>query len=244
MRCFFFLTAAAVWIPQGVTPQRTSVQCAPTYDWAQNSMGQSPCLVASHLQNQCIGSHASPCMCSTVLYSLFAACADCQGAGYQRWPEWSANCSNIFVSMYIPGVIQAQTVIPQWAFADVVSKGLYDPSAARQISVDGLDTASASPVPTETVSITETEAILSASQPNASINARAQGGIIAGAVVAGFIVFSVFVILSVFLMRQRRRSRIAPSAAYKAAYGLSPPPMVQLAQTQRFSVLDSPTKKL
>ncbi|KAF8843547.1 hypothetical protein BDN67DRAFT_1000775 [Paxillus ammoniavirescens] len=92
--------------------QESNATCQPSFTWADNSLGQSPCIVASYLESQCFtngfniqglnpgqyygapsGAYANPCECNTVAYSLVSACGACQGAVYLTWPAWTVNCN-------------------------------------------------------------------------------------------------------------------------------------------------------
>ncbi|KAF8339551.1 uncharacterized protein EI90DRAFT_3037040 [Cantharellus anzutake] len=118
----------------------SNVTCHPSYSWASNSKGQNPCVVAASLQSVCndgvftvnslpegyhyIGprqddpSTQNVCICSTPVYELMSACADCQNRTYISWSAWSLYCTN-FPSVQ-EGIYNAsiprETAIPQWAF--------------------------------------------------------------------------------------------------------------------------------
>ncbi|TBU46691.1 hypothetical protein BD309DRAFT_587155 [Dichomitus squalens] len=97
------LLAVVVALLQFVNGQSTNATCSDDYDWMRNSKAQSPCLITAWLQYPCYGpfqvpglpsgpysysgplnGSAYPCACNTVLYSMWAACAVCQGAGISR----------------------------------------------------------------------------------------------------------------------------------------------------------------
>jgi len=111
--------------------------CLANWDWASNSLGQNPCVVAGMLEAPCkvVSSYtlgplndttyspppkgaALDCECNTVMYSLFMACTACQGVTIQQWSFWDVNCPSVFVAQY-PGVIPGNTAVPHWAYLDV-----------------------------------------------------------------------------------------------------------------------------
>jgi hypothetical protein len=51
------------------------------------------------------------------LYSLAAACGDCQGDTWQTWQEWTVNCTEVYQNFQ--GTVPDDTVIPPWADLDV-----------------------------------------------------------------------------------------------------------------------------
>ncbi|KAF8337557.1 uncharacterized protein EI90DRAFT_2663349 [Cantharellus anzutake] len=98
----------------------SSVKCQQDYDWANNSLGQSPCSVAAWLMGACEGwgtmDYLSPecepynspmdntglptsqCVCSSVVYNVIAACAGCQGEPYVTFTNYTANCSTSYIT--------------------------------------------------------------------------------------------------------------------------------------------------
>ncbi|KAI0777158.1 hypothetical protein BC629DRAFT_1525684, partial [Irpex lacteus] len=118
----FFAAALAVVAFQtyGVSAQGTNATCSASFSWATNSRGQSPCLQAAYLNGACLsdpqdayvfslptGFHyrppsaaiATPCQCSTVFYSVLAACADCQSREVLPWSAWETNCSTVYTGV-------------------------------------------------------------------------------------------------------------------------------------------------
>jgi hypothetical protein len=104
-----------------------------------NSLGQSPCLVAAKLvaavdcmnmdyylaplSNDTIayGNSVNPvgCLCNIPIYSLFAACVFCQrhGGWVFDWGFWTKNCSKTFPAY--EGKVPPDTKIPPWAILNV-----------------------------------------------------------------------------------------------------------------------------
>ncbi|KAG8722164.1 hypothetical protein FRC08_006278 [Ceratobasidium sp. 394] len=134
-----------------VAAQTTNVTCDPSFDWANNSKGQSPCLVAAFLQALCLPSkqwnvptlpsgayYLSPvgnvtgCACASPVYSLMSACAACQGASYITWGEWTANCPSGFINNgSFPFPVPSDTTVPQWAMKVIDPSTSFDIGAAQ-----------------------------------------------------------------------------------------------------------------
>ncbi|KAL1738079.1 hypothetical protein HDZ31DRAFT_70420, partial [Schizophyllum fasciatum] len=137
-------TASALFLAHGAAAQ-TNAQCTNSdYDWAYNSLKQSPCDVLASLGAVCnsglfsvpslsngeqyVGpdpDYATTCRCNTVFYSMLAACSACQDASYIAWTLYSANCSSVAIQEY-PDDIPRGTRIPHWAYQDVVSNNTFD----------------------------------------------------------------------------------------------------------------------
>ncbi|KAF9469204.1 hypothetical protein BDZ94DRAFT_1243944 [Collybia nuda] len=125
--------SASFWL--GTWAQTTGAICIESYAWAYNSYGQSPCMVAAYLQQQCTGApvnipalrqntlYAVPtsnatngsCECSSVVYSLMSACASCQLGNYVSWSAWSKNCTTVYMNVF-PKVVPVETDVPGWAY--------------------------------------------------------------------------------------------------------------------------------
>lgn len=102
-----------------------------------NSMGQSPCVVAAKLinTNNCLkgvgninplkqgeiypnnGKPNDACMCNDPIYSLFSACAACQNFGFEDWAGWTKNCKKVYPTYQ--GNTPSDTEIPGWALLNV-----------------------------------------------------------------------------------------------------------------------------
>jgi len=135
----------------GIIAQQSNVQCQSSSSWMDNEDGQDPCVVASNIGGTCypgieyvIGplpqgdeyggpsaqSDLNGCYCSTVFYSLMAACAVCQGDGVQNWSTWSQNCPQVWIEN-LPNGIPSCLAVPAWAFLDVVTGDTFDQNAAQ-----------------------------------------------------------------------------------------------------------------
>ncbi|KIP05860.1 hypothetical protein PHLGIDRAFT_128640 [Phlebiopsis gigantea 11061_1 CR5-6] len=139
--------------------QSTSAICESSFSWMDNQQGQSPCLVGAYMMSPCLvepseavvlglvagidvnaylppgGSNfytATTCMCSSVTYSLLAACGLCQGFTYYSWTDWIANCPSNLVSdgSYVDSIPSAVSV-PTWAYLDVASGNGFSLQAAE-----------------------------------------------------------------------------------------------------------------
>ncbi|OAX34684.1 hypothetical protein K503DRAFT_774301 [Rhizopogon vinicolor AM-OR11-026] len=236
------LVATAV-APRGAFAQAgaTSVTCLSSFDWMNNSLGQNPCLVGSYLVSEClnqtlgigpfIGSPytgptldtANDCLCSTVTYSMFAACGTCQNTTVESWSVWSFNCSTSLkhYSVY-PLNIPNGTAVPQWAYLDVTND-MFNATAAQQ---DGDSPESTSTQVQSTTSIISSTTSVSASLTSSTIGATTQsltsnvksssveaiaggvvGGVIAGIAIAGIVAW-------LFVRRRRSTKARALSAVF------------------------------
>ncbi|KAL0946692.1 hypothetical protein HGRIS_012879 [Hohenbuehelia grisea] len=211
--------------PLAAWAQNTNATCSSTYDWADNSRGQSPCVVASYLQGTCVtgafniralppGSHysgpsvsgANSCYCSTVLYSLVSACGDCQGRTFIGWIDWSLNCTRPDISKFSNN-IPALTAVPSWAYLDVVTPDTYNPVLAQS------EARLQRPESTRSAGSTGTGRPAPTGDSGSSTNV----GAIAGGVVGGVVGLGLIVGLIVWLVLRRRRSQAAPSIQYASA---------------------------
>ncbi|KEP46136.1 putative transmembrane protein [Rhizoctonia solani 123E] len=149
-RCLSYRTLVYLWIlTRGAEAQRTTVTCDRSFDWANNSKGQSPCLVAAYLQGQCYpdkqwnvtalppgaqytNQEANGCSCSSPVYSLLSACAACQGVSYATWGQWTANCPAGFINNgSFPFQVPVDTAMPQWALKSIGPQSYFDSELAR-----------------------------------------------------------------------------------------------------------------
>lgn len=104
-----------------------------------------------------------------------------------------------------PKPIPVDTSIPSWAFLDIVPVNNLDVQAAQAVAEQGAPESSATPSPTATASSTATITASKKSDVRPIV-----GGVIGGlggaAILAGIVTF--------FILRHRRKSRTAPSAAF------------------------------
>ncbi|CAE6477741.1 unnamed protein product [Rhizoctonia solani] len=147
------------WRTGRVVAQQTNATCDKSFDWAKNSKGQSPCLVAAYLQGQCYpnkqwnvtslpsgaqyiaptNQEVTGCACSSPVYSLLSACAACQGGTYATWGQWTAGCSSGLINNgSFPFQVPADTALPQWALKSIAPNSYFDPEDARGGSSNSL----------------------------------------------------------------------------------------------------------
>lgn len=198
---------------------QSQATCLNSFDWMDNSLSQSPCIVAAYLLSSCAGgdwtiqavtanSHYTPpgktdangCKCSWVVYNTLQACADCQGQNFESamlsWSGYNGNCTGSLLSTkdyYPPQTpIPAETAVPFWATTNPSTwhDGIFDPSMAQSIANRG------------------NSDITQSTRPGNANGKKSNKGAIAGGVIGG-IVFLVFVILAFLFIRSRRNRRQA-----------------------------------
>ncbi|TFK30082.1 hypothetical protein FA15DRAFT_699637 [Coprinopsis marcescibilis] len=188
-----------------------------TIDWSFNSLGQSPCEVASILAGVCVSEgfrfrlppltnprqfytgpkvdEQNSCRCSSVVYSLMSACSRCQGGSILQWLPYSANCSTKFHGSY-PMPIPEGVAVPRWAYMDVeVERNIFQSSAAVAIAGEVTSADNAPP----TIPIPEAP---SAQEPQKTSNV----GAITGGVVGGVVFLALIGILAGFFLRRRKQT--------------------------------------
>jgi hypothetical protein len=224
---------------RGTTAQTSDALCSAAYNWADNSLGQSPCVVAAFLLRQCSvseidipvlppGDHYDPgdsssCNCNTVVYSLISACADCQGRMYDSWSAWSVNCTNVFHSSF-PDAIPSGTAVPAWAYLDVLSSNNY---SAAQAMAD-VDAPESTPPAAATVTSPQTTTIFTytpTASPTAASSHSVNVGIIVGGVIGGLVVLGlVGGGIAWLVLRKKRDSRAGGIYEDRIQPMASPPP--------------------
>ncbi|KAG2124405.1 uncharacterized protein EDB93DRAFT_542877 [Suillus bovinus] len=240
-------------VPRGALAQASTATCISSDRWMNNSLQQNPCVVASYLQGVCVGGdftvgplssgwfygapsgdEATACACSTVTYSMLAACSVCQDTLYLSWSSWCSNCSMISIGLY-PMDIPAGTKVPNWAYLNVtagfdpiaaLNNGDFPESTATHVpsttttTVTYLSTLSASFI-TVYASLTSSSAAATGLFPSStstssltSSNVRTVAGGVVGGVIGGAAIIS-FVIW--FLAKRHLSSK--PSAAFNIGGG-------------------------
>ncbi|KAI5122719.1 hypothetical protein M0805_009772 [Coniferiporia weirii] len=194
--------------------------CIDNFDWMDNSLRQSPCLVAAYLLAECVGgdwtvepttpsSHYAPpnsttenqCQCSWAVYNTIQACADCQGQDFSSaifsWPGWSGNCSSNLLSdsvAYPVNVtIPAETAIPFWATTDPTTWNdeIFNPTAAQSLAG-------------------ENKPDITQASRQAGKKKKSNAGAIAGGVVGGVVFVAALGLLVTLFLRRRRLYRATP----------------------------------
>ncbi|KAF8334962.1 uncharacterized protein EI90DRAFT_3153125 [Cantharellus anzutake] len=238
---------SAVNVQAGVV---STAQCLPEYRWMNNSLGQSPCLMGAYLQARCFAgsftvpplkdgyiyvgpknSSLSTCSCSSVTYSMLAACGICQGQDFQSWYDWAYYCVDEFLvpEGFYPASLDPGTRIPSWAYTKPSDTGgTFDKVRAKQIG-DRFEYSETLPVTTttdssstSTLSITNSFPTSSASlplmTPSTAAKAKDRTGWIVGAIVGSLLSVAALIGGVVIYSAIRAKRRIPPSAAHNALY--------------------------
>ncbi|OJA18118.1 hypothetical protein AZE42_10805 [Rhizopogon vesiculosus] len=162
--------------------------------------------------------YANDCLCSTVTYSMFAACEICQNTTIESWSVWSSNCStNLTHYSEYPFNIPNGTAIPHWAYLDVVTNDMFNAAAAQR---DGDSPESTSTQVQSTTSIISSTTSISASLTSSSTTQSptptlksSSVGAIAGGVVGGVIAgIAIAGVVAWFFVRHRRSTKASPAA--------------------------------
>ncbi|KAG8686799.1 hypothetical protein FRC08_012318, partial [Ceratobasidium sp. 394] len=204
-----------------ITPpsQRPLATCSadPLWRRLRNAEGIDPCALAMSLQRTCTTidpipaltggesytgptsvAGATPCICTTVMYNLVAACAACQhqrsnnvSRNWVPWSTWSALCQNR--GQIVDGAWNRATLynstVPAWAFTKVFQSDWFD---LQQAVNTGVTSTSAAPSAT------------SSSPSTASNNDQVSaivGGILGG---VGFFLILLTCIFCFLRYRQRK----------------------------------------
>ncbi|KIM86564.1 hypothetical protein PILCRDRAFT_4486 [Piloderma croceum F 1598] len=185
----------------------TNAICQPSYSWMSNSLGQNPCLVTAYVEGVCnngqwnvpklplgevylppnAAQSTNPCLCSTVSYSLLAACSICQGLDFLRWSYYSSNCTGPLLGKFVEP-IPPQTAVPAWAYLDGMSLCLGPASNAPESTAfvpTSTSSTSSSFSTSTTASTTSTSPVSSSSAPSSVSKTPSNAGAIAGGVVGG-----------------------------------------------------------
>ncbi|KAJ7097753.1 hypothetical protein B0H15DRAFT_822516 [Mycena belliarum] len=201
------------------TAQTTNATCSPSFQWAYNSLNQSPCLVAAFLASVCNDgqfmvpalindlsfytgptvAQANACACSSVFYSLLSACADCQSGKVLTWSTFNANCSTVYPQIYKDS-IPSGTAVPHWAYQNVTANNGFNITVA-QMQLNA---------PESTANPKATSTTLPPSPIDSSSPKKSHAGAIAGGVVGG-VVFIFMICMAAFWFIRRSRKGNAPS---------------------------------
>ncbi|TFY82205.1 hypothetical protein EWM64_g1801 [Hericium alpestre] len=198
--------------------------CNPIWNWTSNSLGQNPCLIGALLQASCNfgnftvdpvtdpqGGYPGPepgkataCLCNSVAYCLFSACAACQGGSPSTYKIWSLNCP-MTAPMSTLGVnVPDDTAVPQWASLNVSDTVPWTNVTALTVG-DGLETG-----PTSSAE----------SSPHKSHTGAIVGGVVGGVIGLGLLVGAI-----AFFVIRRRCAQRAPSAVFSESTGTSSRPL-------------------
>jgi hypothetical protein len=212
--------AVAAWVnaQTSVPPPPTPTgipTCMSGFQWAFNSLNQSPCQIASFLGSACLVAgtnfpipslsslqfysgpqigHTTDCQCSSVYYSVLSACALCQGASESPWTAYNKNCTTPFLTVF-PTAIPSGVKVPHYAYLDVsAGSGQFNATLAQ--NAGGIES-TAVPQPTTSTA------------PPVAKGKKSHAGAIAGGVVGG-IVGLLLVAFSVYWLLRSRNRRPAP----------------------------------
>ncbi|KAF8465587.1 hypothetical protein DFH94DRAFT_354215 [Russula ochroleuca] len=235
---FFFFSSfavAQVSAPNCISP------ASPTWQWAYNSIGQSPCTVLANLMSTCSGGQftlmpllpnytypdptstaANLCYCSTVGYSLFSACALCQEGQWTDWSTWVTNCTRTMPPTSFPNPVPSGIWVPQWAHVNITIWNYWSPNTSFQVG-DSPEFGPGSIIGPSNASVTSSSKASSTGLPTpppsngSSVNSAA----IAGGVVGSIVGVSI-VLMAIFYLRRRSRARAAASADASASQPQQP----------------------
>jgi len=214
--------------------------CQANFDWAFNTLNQSPCEVSAALGGVCIGGNFSlanlsptqvysgpsagfdtPCRCNTVYYSTLSACAVCQGASSNRWTYYSTNCTTVYSQLF-PSAIPSGIQVPHWAYLDVITADKFDPVLAK--NAGGSD----STAPPQATATSSTSSSSSSSKAKNKTNV----GAIAGGVVGGVVGLALIVGGIVFwLLRRKKPSSELTPGTYNQPFTSFEKPVISSMNT-------------
>ncbi|KAF9461427.1 hypothetical protein BDZ94DRAFT_1371479 [Collybia nuda] len=223
--------------------------------WVRNSMGQNPCTVAGYLGSLCTstgrlvgipplssGNHYlgpnvlnadNACRCSTVFYSLLAACSICQSRNYLGWSEYKENCTTVYPGLgSFPTELPAGTSVPAYAYQDVVRSDSFDPTRAQQSPTPPESSGTAHPTGTATAGGDSGAGAGAGSNGGSGTSGKgkgkvrkALGGVTIGIIVACFVVVTFICTVVGWYIRRRRRNQACnapPPQQSKVDYGPVP----------------------
>ncbi|KAJ3725771.1 hypothetical protein EV361DRAFT_615822 [Lentinula raphanica] len=214
------------------SPSSANISCIQD-SWASNSLGQNPCEIAERLNSVCTTSNDSyfveltseddytlsaedqnPCLCTSVVYNLVSMCRLCQtkaGKTYPTWSQWTTNCSSLNTG-FPPG-LPGGTAVPDWAYQDISESDAFNETLALNVATTDHSESSSSALPSSTSTSSAT------STPNTQISRDSDDDVAAlvGGLLGGLVGLALIVVATLYLIRRRRRSRIAPSIAYLEA---------------------------
>ncbi|KZP18812.1 hypothetical protein FIBSPDRAFT_893212 [Athelia psychrophila] len=247
--CLLAIVAAIPSILLGVTAQQSEVVCLDQFDWMTNSYGQTPCLMAAFAMNQCAKNNydvpvlppfsyydgtfddATTCACTSVTYSLLAACGACQGATWASWNHgWNRNClQSVDISIY-PYNVPNGTEFPGWAYLDVAvtaTGNKFNVAAASADRFASVSTRTSASIPASTSSSSSSSTITSSASttttlpdsasytsspsPTSTAARKSNVGAIAGGAIGGLLVLGALAGFVIFFLLRRRRNQAAPA---------------------------------
>lgn len=220
--------------------QSTNVTtCEANLGWLDNSLHQTPCLVGAFLLQECAtievnipkqlpgtryplpgdqGFPPNPCSCSSVGYSIMAACSFCQNQSFPKWTSYRENCTDQQVIFGWREGIPAGTAIPAWAYDDPRIVDGWDAVVANQKALSGTpDVTAGSSSSSSSTASTASQPILTSPAPSTSTvptgedddesgsSSRSPVGAIVGGVVGGLAALGLGAIGVALVLRCTRR---------------------------------------
>ncbi|CEL59228.1 hypothetical protein RSOLAG1IB_03161 [Rhizoctonia solani AG-1 IB] len=226
----FLLSARA-----NATPWSDVTCTNPNTAWTFNSLGQSPCLIASYLGSVCRSDNtwrvpaltggsvyytsgsSNKCICTSVVWSLLAACSLCQELDSSRWAVYSNDCTTADIARpgTYPIAIPPNVTVPNWAYYDFVTSGVFNLNIAQQQS--GPESA-APPGPTNTSTTaassltsystySSTSPVPTSNDPSSS---SPNTGAIVGGVLGGVLGIALLAAIAFIVVRKNRSSKPGP----------------------------------
>ncbi|KAJ3794986.1 hypothetical protein GGU11DRAFT_261938 [Lentinula aff. detonsa] len=232
--------------------QTTNASCESSFSWAENTLQQSPCLVAALLESVCeplgvqvpalpASNHytgpdpgqATTCECNTVTYMLISACGACQDREWIPWQNWTQDCTIVALGIF-PEQLPTTTVVPLWAYMNIsTTNGTFDIDAAQNNATLSQPTStsdSASPSsltssqPSSTLISTSTSTTLPITTVNPSSSTSSNhAGAIAGGVVGGLtLLIALALVFLWFHVKHRRKAAQSPAEPVQSRNTTSP----------------------
>ncbi|KAF9053196.1 hypothetical protein BJ165DRAFT_845811 [Panaeolus papilionaceus] len=225
------------------TPKATCLPDTP-YKWTYNSLAQSPCDVVSALGSTCTNgdwvvpaimqnsdpgwqytfpgfnnSGANPCPCSSVFYSLIAACILCQNADslIVPWSQYHASCSLAYTDIF-PLPLPRNIAVPRWAYLSVIGDKFSPTNAFDERSTITLDTTA------------NNSLAFGPADPQFNSGPNTYVKVVAGGIVAGFVLVLGGILYVTYRLcwraRKRRNTPEDPLLPREDCipYPISPPP--------------------
>ncbi|KAJ1308315.1 hypothetical protein OPQ81_004027 [Rhizoctonia solani] len=243
----FFAIGILFGLPTHADPW-TNVTCTnPNTAWTFNSLQQSPCLVASYLGSVCrpdntwrvpeltggstyyISGSSTKCICTSVVWSLLAACSLCQGLDSSRWTVYANDCTAADTSPpgIYPAAIPSGVAVPNWAYYDYVTAGVFNQVIASQQS--GPES-TAPPGPSRTATSAATEATSTSTSTAVPINngsGSSNTGAIVGGVVGGVLGIALVALIAFVVVRKNKQAKPGPHELPPSPTELSQPTTTQ-----------------
>ncbi|CUA77180.1 hypothetical protein RSOLAG22IIIB_06554 [Rhizoctonia solani] len=210
----------------------TNVTCTnQNLAWSFNSLQQSPCLVASYLGSVCrpdntwrvpqltggstyyVSGSSTRCICTSVVWSLLAACSLCQGLDSSRWTVYANDCTTADTSPpgIFPVTIPAGVAVPDWAYYDYVTAGVFNQViASQQSGPESTAPPGASSTAAATASTASTATSSSTALPVSNGSGGSNTGAIAGGVIGGVLGIALVALIAFIVVRKNKQSKPGP----------------------------------